>query len=115
MIGIVFGDLAFKIDTLVFPLPSSHLSPSSLCLSVSPMENSFCLGDGRGKVDPRLAEVVRYRLGRKESHSMAAGLLEEFLAPAAPIPAPAKTPGQEQEKELGEQVEEEAIVDGGGE
>eukprot|EP00903_Cladosiphon_okamuranus_P008723 g8355.t1 len=47
---------------------------------------TYCLGDGRGKVDPRLADVVRYRLGRKESHSMAAGILEEFLTPAPPAP-----------------------------
>ncbi|CAM9302999.1 unnamed protein product [Ectocarpus sp. 4 AP-2014] len=45
---------------------------------------SYCLGNGRGKVDPRLADVVRYRLGRKEAHSTAAGILEEFTAPAPP-------------------------------
>lgn len=62
---------------------------------------SYCLGDGRGKVDPRLVNVVRYRLGRKESHSMVAGILEEFLAPAPPAPAAsAETqPGQEEGEE----------------
>lgn len=48
---------------------------------------SYCLGNGRGKVDPRLADVVRYRLGRKEAHSTAAGILEEFTAPAPPAPS----------------------------
>lgn len=48
------------------------------------------MGDGRGKVDSRLADVVRYRIGRKESHSTAVGILEEFLAP--PPSAPPTTP-----------------------
>lgn len=102
------------------PLISSLSSPLVSFETVSPMAYSFCLGDGRGKVDPRLAEVVRYRLGRKESHSMAAGVLEEFLSPTPPA-APAKTPDQEQgeeqggQGEQGEQVEDETVVDGGGE
>lgn len=53
---------------------------------------SYCVGDGRGKVDPRLANVVRYRLGRKESHAMAAGVLEEFISPAPAPPAPPAPP-----------------------
>lgn len=68
--------------------------------------SSYCLGNGRGKVDPRLADVVRYRLGRKEAHSTAAGILEEFTAPAPPAPStpPAgdatdPTPEEAQEEE----------------
>lgn len=41
-----------------------------------------------------MADVVRYRLGRKESHSTAAGILEEFLTPASPTPPATKTPEQ---------------------
>ena len=64
-------------------------------------------------MDPRLAEVVRYRLGRKESHSTAASVLEEFLSPTPPAPAKTPEPGQGQGEE--EQEEEAAAVDGGGE
>lgn len=67
------------------------------------------MGDGRGKVDPRLADVVRYRLGRKESHSVAAGIIEEFLTPLPPPPAPAVINPEDKEQE------EEHIKDGGGE
>lgn len=64
------------------------------------------MGDGRGKVDPRLADVVRYRLSRKESHSAAVGILEEFLMPPPPAPA-TKNQEDEEEKEEREQEEEE--------
>lgn len=39
-------------------------------------------------VDQRLADVVRYRMGRKEAHTMAAGILEEYLNPRPPPPTP---------------------------
>lgn len=37
-------------------------------------------------MDPRLADVVRYRLARKEAHSLAVDILEEYLAPLPPPP-----------------------------
>lgn len=77
------------------------------------LEGSYCLGDGRGKVDPRLASVVRYRIGRKESHSMAAGVLEEFLTPAPSPPAPPATAETKPEQEEGEEKESTAKESGG--
>lgn len=37
-------------------------------------------------MDQRLADVVRYRLARKEAHSLAVDILEEYLAPPPPPP-----------------------------
>ncbi|CAN0415310.1 unnamed protein product [Ascophyllum nodosum] len=41
---------------------------------------AYCVGEGEGKVDQRLADVVRYRVGRKEAHSMAVDILEEYIS-----------------------------------
>lgn len=56
-------------------------------------------------MDQRLADVVRYRMGRKEAHTMAAGILEEYLNPRPPPPTPME------ESETGD--EEVAAADGG--
>ena len=105
------GRLPLSIPSPVSPAPprpalSVSCSSSNLLLTPPHLNaltagvlpygtRSYCLGDGRGKVDPRLANVVRYRIGRKESHSMAAGVLEEFLTPASPATAETK-PEQEE-------------------
>lgn len=35
-------------------------------------------------MDPRLTEVVRYRIGKKEAHSLVVAVLEEYLNPPPP-------------------------------
>ncbi|CAN0109833.1 unnamed protein product [Discosporangium mesarthrocarpum] len=42
---------------------------------------SYCQGEGRGKVDMRLEDVVAYRAGRKGAHRLAMDMLDEFLGP----------------------------------
>eukprot|EP00752_Nemacystus_decipiens_P006521 g5872.t1 len=74
----------------------------------------YCLGDGRGKVDPRLANVVRYRIGRKESHSIAAGVLEEFLAPAPPPPPAPPAKAETKPEHEGGEEKDGATKEGGG-
>lgn len=71
-------------------------------------------------MDPRLVDVVRYRLSRKESHSAAVGILEEFLTPEPPAsPAPATINpdggGEEEKEEEEEDKEEDHITKGDGE
>lgn len=53
-------------------------------------------------MDLRLADVVRYRQARKEAHSLAVDILEEYLAPPPPPPPPPP-------------VVEDAVEDGQGE
>lgn len=73
--------------------------------------SSYCLGDGRGKVDPRLADVVRYRLSRKEAHSAAVDILEEFLTPPPPAPPAPATINSGEDKEQEEKEDEEEDED----
>ena len=49
-------------------------------------------------MDLRLADVVRYRLARKEAHSLAVDILEEYLAPppAPPVIEDAAEHGREE-------------------
>lgn len=64
----------------------------------------YCLGEGRGKVDQRLADVVRYRIGRKEAHTLAVHIVEAFLAPPPPPPPPSDFPteaGSAEERSTG--------------
>ncbi|CAM9247000.1 unnamed protein product [Pylaiella littoralis] len=72
---------------------------------------SYCLGDGRGKVDPRLADVVRYRLSRKEAHSAAVDILEEFLTPPPPAPPAPATINSGEDKDQEEKEDEEEDED----
>lgn len=39
------------------------------------------MNEGKEQVDPRLADVVRYRIGRKQAHTLAKRILEEYTSP----------------------------------
>ena len=95
---------AFSAESVSLPAPCSPPFPFSLrtCFLSNGREqnlnlNRYCLGDGKGKVDQRLADVVRYRLARKETHSLAVDILEEYLAPppAPPVVQDTAEDGQE--------------------